>query len=67
MISARGTNFVCAVGELKKLASQLDRQKLESKTAEHGVTWRFNSPGAPHFGGALMVKVAKKLKPLMLL
>ena len=52
VISDRGTNFVGAVGELKKLVSQLDRQKLESKTAELGVTWRFNPPGAPHFGGA---------------
>ena len=38
VISDRGTNFVGAVGELKKLVSQLDRQKLESKTAELGVT-----------------------------
>ena len=38
VISDRGTNFVDAVGELKKLVSQLDRQKLESKTAELGVT-----------------------------
>ena len=51
VISDRGTNFIGAVGELKKLVSQLDRQKLESKTAELGVTWRFNPPGAPHFGG----------------
>ena len=62
VISDRGTNFVGAVGELKKLVSQLDRQKLENKTAVFGVTWRFNPPGAPHFGGAheVMVKAAKK-------
>ena len=49
------------MGEIKKLVSQLDRQKLESKTAVLGVTWRFNPPGAPHFGGAheVMVKAAK--------
>ena len=41
-ICDRGTNFVGAVGELKKLVSQLDRQKLDSKTAVLGVTWRFN-------------------------
>jgi len=54
VISDRGTNFVGAVGELKKIVSQLDRQKLESKTVELRVTWRFNPP---HFGGAHEVKV----------
>ena len=51
-----------AVGELKKLASQFDRRHLPSKTAELGLTWRFNPRGAPHFEGALevMVKAAKK-------
>ena len=62
VISDRGTNFVGAVGELKKLVSQLDRQQLLNKTVELGVTWRFNPPGAPHFGGAheVRVKAAKK-------
>ena len=57
MISDGGTNFVGAVGELKKLVSQ-----LLNKTAELGVAWRFNPPGAPHFGGAheVLVKAAKK-------
>ena len=60
VISDRGTNFVGAVGEFKRLASQLDRQQLQNKTAETGV--RFNPPAAPHFGGAheVMVKAAKK-------
>ena len=62
VISDRGSNFVGAVGELKKLVSQLDRQQLQSKAAELRVTWRFNPPSAPHFGGAheVMVKAAKK-------
>ena len=62
VISDRGTNFVGAVVEFKKLVSQLDRQQLLNKTAEHGVTWRFNPPGAPHFRGAheVLVKAAKK-------
>ena len=62
VISDRGTNFVGAVGELKKLVSQLDRQQLLNKTVELGVTWRFNPPGAPHFGGVheVLVKAAKK-------
>ena len=62
VISDRGTNFLGAVGEFKKLASQLDRQHLQNKTAETGVKWRFNPPATPHFGGAheVMVKAAKK-------
>ena len=62
LISDRDTYFGCAVDELKKLVSQLDRQKLEKKTAESGVTWRFNPPAAPHFRGAheAMVKASKK-------
>ena len=38
VISDRVTNFVGPVGELKKLVSQLDRQQLENKTVELGVT-----------------------------
>jgi len=55
-------NFIGAVGELKKLVSQLDRQKLGSKTAELGEAWRFNPPAAPHFGGAheVIVKASEK-------
>ena len=49
------------MGELRKLISQLDRQQLQNKAVELGVTWRFNRPAAPHFGGAheVMVKGAK--------
>ena len=62
VIRDRGTNFVGAVGELKKPVSQFHRRKLENKTAVLGVMWRFNPPGAPHFGGTheVMVKAAKK-------
>ena len=62
VISDRGTNVVDAVGKLKKIISQLDRPQLQNKTVELGVTWRFNPPAAPHFGGAheVMVKAAKK-------
>ncbi|PFX12373.1 hypothetical protein AWC38_SpisGene23689 [Stylophora pistillata] len=60
--SDRGKNFMGAEGELKKLVRQLDRKHLQNKTVELGVTWRFNPPAAPHFGGAheIMVKAAKK-------
>ena len=49
VISDRGTNLVGAVGELKKLVSQLDRQQLLNKTAELAATWRFNCTRCPAF------------------
>lgn len=56
-------NFVGVVGELKKLVSQLDRQKFESKIVVFGVMWRFNLLGVLYFGGVyeVMVKVVKKV------
>jgi len=68
VICERGTNFVGAVGKLKKLVSQLDRQKLENKTAELEVTWRFNPPGALHFSGVhkVIVKAAKRVTYVVL-
>ena len=42
--------------------SELDQDKIQQSTANRGVTWRFNPPGAPHFGGIheAMIKSAKK-------
>ena len=62
MVSDCGTNFVGAVNELKELISELDQDKIQQSTANRGVTWRFNPPGAPHFGGIheAMIKSAKK-------
>ena len=61
-VSDCGTNFVGAVNELKELTSELDQDKIQQSTANRGVTWRFNPPGAPHFGGIheAMIKSAKK-------
>ena len=40
------------INELKDLVGQLDKDKIQGKTAQKGVKWTFNPPGAPHFGGA---------------
>ncbi|XP_022806415.1 uncharacterized protein LOC111343492 [Stylophora pistillata] len=60
--SDRGTNFLGAEGELKKLVSQLDPNHLRNKTVKLGVTWRFNLPADPDSPGAheILVKAAKK-------
>jgi hypothetical protein len=50
-----GTNFVGANRELKEMISHLQSQQHNSAIADklsgEGVTWHFNPPGAPHFGG----------------
>ena len=62
MLSDRGTNFVGADKELKELISTMDTTKIISRTADKGVTWQFNPPLAPHWGGVheVMIKAAKR-------
>lgn len=44
--SDNGTNFV---GAQRELATYL--KSIEGDSVEEGITWRFNPPSAPHFGG----------------
>ena len=64
MISDNGTSFVGAVAGTcyQELVGQLDKDKIQETTAQKGVMWAFNPPGAPHYGGAheVMAKAAKK-------
>ncbi|XP_058122772.1 uncharacterized protein LOC131293707 [Anopheles ziemanni] len=46
-----GTNFVGASRELKEVLQNIDRDKLMEEFNAPGLTWVFNPPGAPHFGG----------------
>ncbi|XP_071959455.1 uncharacterized protein [Antedon mediterranea] len=61
VLSDNGTNFVGGNNELKELRN-LDNHITTDKTAAHGVKWRFNPPGAPHFSGVheVMIKAAKR-------
>ena len=60
--SDNGTNFKGADAELKSLVRKLDKNKINQSTANKGVSWHFNPPLAPHFGGIheTMFKSAKK-------
>ena len=62
MLSDNGTNFVGAEKEIRELVSQLDREQLQRMTSNRGVTWHWNPPLAPHFGGVFesMTKSAKR-------
>ena len=60
--SDNGTNFKGAHAELRSLVRELDKNKINQSTANKGVSWHFNPPLAPHFGGIheTMFKSAKK-------
>ena len=51
IISDNGTNFVGAANELKAFMNERDKAKIESDLAQKKIVWKFNPPGAPHFGG----------------
>ena len=50
--SDRGTNFVGAARELRNLEPLCsNREVMQAHLLNEGITWRFNPPAAPHFGG----------------
>ena len=51
IISDNGANFVGAANELKAFMNEWDKSKIESVLAQKNIVWKFNPPGAPHFGG----------------
>ena len=50
MLSDNGTN--CKRNrELKDLVSAMDQHKIPQMTSNKGMSWKWNPPGTPHFGG----------------
>ena len=62
VVSDNGKNFIGGINELKELVGQLDLEKIIQKTSMHGISWSFNPPLSPHFGGFFecMIKAAKR-------
>lgn len=50
--SDNGTSFVGAEREIKEALKRLDRDRIIDEISQQGERWNFNSPAAPHFGGA---------------
>ena len=52
-----------AANELKAIKNEREKAKIESDLAEKKIDWKFNPPGAPHFGGIwkTMVRNCKKV------
>ena len=63
IISDNGTNSVGAFKEMKSFMNEWDKAKIESDLAQKKVVWKFNPPGAPHFGGTWerLVQSCKKV------
>ena len=51
MLIDRGTKFVSASRELQGVVSAMDQDKIQWMTSNKGVSWKWNQPAAPHFGG----------------
>ncbi|XP_065185823.1 uncharacterized protein LOC135816555 [Sycon ciliatum] len=63
MVSDNGTNFVAADQELRAAVKSLDTSRLAAEMTSRGISWAFNPPRAPHFGGVfeVMVKSMKRV------
>ncbi|XP_035714129.1 uncharacterized protein LOC118438289 [Folsomia candida] len=50
--SDNGTNFRGADNELKTALQEINQKQMENECATRGITWHWNPPSAPHFGGS---------------
>ena len=66
--SDNGTNFIGAENELRACLERLDQENIHIQLSRRGVSWNFNPPAAPHFGGSWerMVQSAKRALTLIL-
>ena len=62
IISDNGTNFVGSAREMKESNSSWNKDQITSGLAQKNIVWKFNPPGAPHFGGVWerLVRCCKK-------
>ena len=65
IISDNRTNFVGAANELKTFMNEWDKAKIGSDLAQKKIVWKFNPPGAPHFGG-IWERLVQSCKKIMI-
>lgn len=69
MLSDNGTNLVGANRELKEALAALKHSQIQRALIPAGVDWKFNPPGASHFGGVwerMIRSVRRVLKSVLL-
>ena len=64
IISDNGTNFVGAAQEFQECFSQRDEVAMCERLALAQIVWKFNPPGAPHFGGIWEMLLRSCLKAM---
>ncbi|XP_021966036.1 uncharacterized protein LOC110861240 [Folsomia candida] len=52
LYSDNGTNFRGAHNELKTALQEISQPQMQNECATRGITWHWNPPSAPHFGGS---------------
>ena len=69
IISDNGTNFVGSARELREYINSWNKDQITSDLAQKNIVWKFNPPGAPHFGGVWerLVRSCKKAMVSILL
>ena len=55
-------NSGCSNKELRKLLSDLDKEKIEEATSRQKIKWHFNPQLATHFGNVLEIIIIKSAK-----
>ena len=62
ILSDNGTNFIGATREMREWMKTWNQSDIEQSLALKQIKWKFNHPGAPHFGGVWerMVRSCKK-------
>ena len=63
ILSKNGTNLVGAAKEMRDCINAWNLSDIEMSLAQKDIKWKFNPPGAPHFGGICerLVRSCKKL------
>ena len=62
ILSNNGTNFVGAAKEMRDCINAWNQPDIETSLAQKDIKWKFNPPGAPHYGGIWerLVRICKK-------
>lgn len=68
LLSENGTNFISASRELREALTALNHDQIQRALKPAGVDWKFNPPGASHFGGTWehMIRTIRRVHKFVL-